>query len=107
LPAGAPIFGPIALCIASPGPNAFGIYLGDVVGDGSGVYPLDPTAGPVLVAPELHVVDTGKFDVRSDQTRMKGRISVTVDSSGGVTTGPILITKSEAEFGVKGKKGHP
>ncbi|MCH7984431.1 MAG: hypothetical protein IIC28_10735 [Chloroflexi bacterium] len=94
LPAIVPVFGLIQTCVDSPGPNALGIY--HVL---SGTYPLDPAAGPVLVPVVLHVVDTGKFKVESDETEMKGKISVTVNSVGGVTTGPILITKTKAEFG--------
>ena len=88
------VWGLIQSCIDSSGSNAFGVF--DV---GSGTYPFNPTAGPVLVPVELHVVDTGKFKVESGVTEMKGKISVTVNSVGGLTTGPISITNTKAEFG--------
>lgn len=82
-----PVFGLIQACIDSPGPNALSHYL-------------DPTpgTGPVMVPVELHVKDTGRFKVASDMTQMKGKLSVTVDSVGGVATGAILITKGRATF---------
>ena len=85
-----PVFGTIQDCIDSPGPNALSHYL-------------DPTpgTGPVMVPVELHVVDTGKFEVASGVTEMKGKLKVIVDKLPdglGGTSGMILISKGKAEF---------
>lgn len=96
---GSPIWGLIQTCVDSPGPNALGVF--DV---SSRTYPLDPTAGPVLVPVELHVVDTGKFHVKNDSGKIEGKISVTVDSVGGVASGVIVISEGEATFSIEG--GH-
>ncbi len=74
---GAPLL--INDCMAASGPQPF-------------------LVGPTLVPFELHVVDTGKFDITSEISgiRMKGKLKVTVDSVGGVTTGEILVTKGKA-----------
>lgn len=71
----------IASCMAATGPQVFGL-------------------GPVLVPIELHVIDTGRFDITSPYSgiNMKGKLSVTVDSAGGVTSGEILVTKGTANI---------
>lgn len=84
---GNPIFDVIQVCIDAPGPNSF---LFPVAGG--------PPAGPVMASVELHVTDTGRFNVASDMTEMKGKLSVTVDFVGGVASGPIFITKGQATF---------
>lgn len=82
-----PIFGPIAMCIGAPGPNAV------VAGTPSGPF------SPVMVPLELHVKDKGKFELESASAELKGKIVVTVDSDPfGGTSGTITITKGKAEF---------
>ncbi|MDG0865501.1 hypothetical protein [Candidatus Lucifugimonas marina] len=92
---GAPIWGLMQSCIDADGPQALGLF-----DTGSGTYPLDPSAGPVLVPTELHVVDTGKFDVKNDDSKLSGKISVTADVVGGVASGPIVITKGKGSFAI-------
>jgi len=69
---------PIATCQATEGPQIFGLQ-------------------PTLVPLELHVRDTGRFDLDNAVTgdEIRGKLEVTVDSVGGVTTGQINVTKGK------------
>lgn len=102
LPAGhpdkySPNFGTIEMCMAAPGPNP--LVIGTLA---EGPY------SPVLVPVELHVVDTGKFDVKSDVSKLKGSLMVSVDTSPfGPTSGLISITKGKAEFAVEKEPKKP
>ncbi len=83
-----PVWGAIQTCIDSPGPNALGFYL-------------DPAAGPVMVPLELHVRDSGEFEVTGVYTgvEIEGKLTVTVDSSPLIgTTGQIRIKKATVAF---------
>jgi hypothetical protein len=109
----APMFGDIQDCIDSPGPNALGLFVPPVgpyapFAPFGGTYidlvgnPIDGPAngfGPVLVPVVLHVEDNGTFTVKSDDSKIKGKISVTVHSTAGDLTGSTLsISKTKATF---------
>jgi hypothetical protein len=82
-----PIFGPISKCIDNPGPNPLTISV-------------DPSfESPVMVPVDLHVTDTGMFEVSDESIAIKGKLKVVVDSTlGGTTTGTIEITKGKAKI---------
>ena len=90
-----PLWGAIGACQADPGPNNLAL-IHPTFG-----YLFDPDGGPVLVPLELHVLDTGVFEVVGVTTdvEINGNLSVSVDSSPLMgTTGRILITKGEVTF---------
>ncbi len=70
---------------------------------------LGPTFGPIrwcqipgtaLIPVDLHVEDTGNFEVAGEGVEMKGELTVIVDSTLiGATTGTIVISNGKAEFG--------
>ena len=59
-------------------------------------------AGAILVPVELHVVDTGNFNVKNDSVKVSGKIAVTVNHPVPLAPvgGSIEITKGKATFKV-------
>ncbi len=87
-------FDDIQKCVDAPGPHSFIVQT------------TGPPAGPVMLAVELHVKDSGKFEVEGEIAEIKGKISVTVDGVaepfGSLFEVPIvgdITVKGKAEFG--------
>ena len=82
-------FGSIQDCIEAPGPHSFMVSTGG------------PAAGPVLLPIELHVMDSGRFNIQNGSVEINGRLAVTVDSLAisGLVSGEIVVTEGKAQFG--------
>ena len=104
-----PVFADLDYCISNPGPNPLTVTVTPAT-------QADWLVSPVMIPVDLHVTDTGKFEVSDDSMSLKGKIKVVVDSTlGGATTGTIEIDKGVAKLvhdhdekpkkGKKSKKG--
>jgi hypothetical protein len=106
-----PLAGDAKLKIRSTAPSKYACYTGVIEGLAPfGFAPIYVRAvGSGLMVPvDLHVIDSGNFKVKGVDAAIKGKMTVTVDSTISlsasfepiyVTSGDITIDKSHAEFG--------
>ena len=106
-----PIFASIQVCRDEKGKNELGFF--DIT-EGFYLDPLElPTivqdlkskAGPILIPVDLHVVDSGKFDVKNGSTKIKGELVATVfdiTAPFGDLQDLISISNAKASLAVEG-----